>query len=687
MIILSFMRKLAAIVFTDIEGFTKLMQKDEAKAVHMLERQKEIYVQRIKQFNGQVVKYMGDGTLAIFSSAIQAVKCAIALQQAFQKDPCIPVRIGIHQGDVLLENKDVIGDAVNLASRIQTSGIAGSVLISEKIKDELKNHEEISVKHIGSFNLKNISQPVNLFAVNAAGLKIPHFSHAHDQGHQSSLSLKHEKNSSANFFYNRRFMRATFFILPAILLMGWWFNFSNNKNDTELYKTIAILPFENISHDESNNYLAGGLTEEMISLLSANTQLTIKKIPLKVINQANGLSLAGIYSDIKAGSVLEGHVEHIKDSVVIFVNLLTTSTNKIIWANTYRRKFSDLMQVQQEVALQISEALNTNLNTASIQKFIGDRSPNPEAYTLYVQGRFAQSKRTSENMKEAIFFFDQALQIDTGFALAYSGIADNYTLLVDNGIISYDSGFNRARNALEHAFALDSQSAEIRASRALFMSSLQGKRADAINELQLSLKLRPNYAAAHQWYALELAANGQFDSAIKHIDRTIELEPFSERAWLIKSLVLKFARRYKDDITLLNNLNIRFPNNTQFFEQKTECYYWLGKKDSVLHYATYGKDVLHDYEFWQAVCNCNKIKLENRIDELQKAGTPLDNESLATYYTFMGENSKALNCIEDAYNKKEFRWLKYLNVSPVWDALHKEPSFHAVLLKLGFNKL
>jgi tetratricopeptide (TPR) repeat protein len=287
-------------------------------------------------------------------------------------------------------------------------------------------------------------------------------------------------------------------------------------------------------------------------------------------------------------------------------------------------------------------------------------------------------------MQEAIYFFNKALAIDTGFALAYSGIGDNYTLLIDNGYISYDSGVNLARNAIAHAFAIDSESAEIRASRALFMSSIEGKHKEAIKELQLSLKLRPNYATAHQWYALEFTANGQFDSALVQIDKTIELEPFSERAWLIKSLILKFARRYKEDVTLLNDLIIRFPANIQYPEQKAECHYWLGQKDSVLYYAASGRGPLHDYEFWQAVCSGDKIKLEKHMQQ-QNALTPLDNETIATYYVFLGEKQKALMCIENAYNKKEFSWLKYLNVSPTWDALRKEARFKTVIVKLGFK--
>ena len=679
------MRKLAAIMFTDIEGFTKLMQQNEAEAIHILERHKQIYVQHIKQFKGQTIKYMGDGTLTIFSSAIQAVKCAIALQQALQKPPSIPVRIGIHQGDVIIENKDVIGDAVNLASRIQCCAIGGSILISEKVRDELQNQDEIITIDLGSFNLKNISHSVTLFAIKAAGIKTPHATvSATFQKPEISTSPEARKKNATGIFNNPKILRIILLILIVALLPVWFITKSKGNENTEILKTIAVIPFENIDKDEKNNILADGLTEEMISLLNSNLELTVKKIPASAINNTNG-DLSKVLGEIKAGCILEGKVQHNNDSLFVYVNLRNISTNDIIWSNTYREKFRDLMAVQEQVALKIADALNTSFTKKDIKNFVLDRTNNSDAYALYIEGRYALRKRTPQSMQEAIFLFNKALQRDSNFALAYSGISDTYTLLVDNGYISYDSGVNLARVAINNAFKMDSSSAEIRASRAIFFSALEGRHTDALNELKRSLALSPNYADAHQWYALELAADSQFDSAIAHIDKAIELEPFSERIWLNKGLILEFAGRYKDAINVLNYSINHFPDNNQlFYNYKTQCHYWLGQKDSVLHYATFNKGFLNDYEFWNAVCNHDKIKLQNLLADNNTAAN-LNNETLATYYVFMMDNTKALQCIKDAYNKKEFSWLIYLNVSPVWNSLHKETAFQNIVLKMGLK--
>jgi len=680
------MRKLTAVMFTDIEGFTRLMQQDEAEAVHLLERYKQIYIQLAKQFAGRTVKYLGDGTLTIFPSAIEAVKCGIALQQSFQKAPVIPVRIGIHLGDIILENKDVIGDAVNLASRIQTAGVSGSVLISEKIKDELSNHSEINTVSVGTFDLKNISHPVMLYAVIAEGLKVPGVTSSQNrEKKKTSPPLPTQKNPLFTVRKKSRLFKISATLLIVLLLSALAIQQLKVRLSSEISRTIAVLPFENINGEEQDNYLADGLTEELTILLSADTELKIKKVPKEVLQGQTQSVLANIFTQIKVGNVLEGKVQHDKDSLIIFVMLRNISTSDIIWSETYRRPFKELMKVQEGVAIQIAESLKTNFTREDIKKIAVKRAPDPEAYLLYMQGRYAQNLRTPASMRDAIFLFKKALQKDSNYALPYSGIGDNYTLLVDNGYIPYDSGAPYAHDALERAFILDSTLPEIRASRAIFMSSLEGKYVESLNELQLSVKLSPNYAAAQQWYAVELAANSQFDSALVHIDKALEIEPLSERKWLLKGLILELARRYKECIHLLNDFSKQFPDNTQYLVQKTECFYWMGQTDSLLHYAALIHNGVNDYEFWKAVSNNDKRKLQKHLEE-KSSLAPLDDETLATYYVLLGQNQKALDRLEDAYSKKEFSWLKFLNVAPMWDPLRKEPQFQNLLLKLGFNK-
>ncbi|SFP89118.1 adenylate/guanylate cyclase domain-containing protein [Parafilimonas terrae] len=677
------MRKLAAIIFTDIEGFTKLMQHNETEAMHVLERYKQTYLHQVKQFRGQHIKFLGDGTLTIFSSVIDAVNCAIALQRALQTEPIIPVRIGIHQGDIIIEKKDVIGDAVNLASRIQPYGIGGSIILSEKVCTELQNHSEISTVALGSFHLKNIFQPVNLHAVIADGIKVPYIHKLNESGQQSSLNQPVKTGSAFRTLLKKpRLLRVTLPILVIGLLSTWFVAKTTAGKTDELLKVIAVFPFESIDAGEQNTVFAKGLTEEMIALLSSNPGLTIKEIPANVASN-NKDNLKKLLHEIKAGSILEGKVQHDNDKLYVFVNLQNISTGEVIWSKTYREKFEDLMSVQQQVAIKISESLNTGLGPAGTKSFASGRTNNPEAYRFYIEGRVALRKRTPRSMQEAISLFNKAIKEDSNFALAYSGLSDTYTILIDNGYLPYNSGINLARNAVNHAFKLDSSSAEIRASRAIFFSSLEGRYADAVKELRLALSIRPKYADANQWYALELAAAGQFDSAVSHIDKALLLDPYSERIWANKALILKFARQYKEAIKVLNHAIDSCIDNCQLlYRYKTECHFWLGQTDSVLSYAALNKDNLRNALFWKTVFNHDKSKLQQMLNE-QLKNEHINYTEMALLCAFMEENEKALYFIKNAYNNKEFSSLIYLKVEPGFDNLHKENVFIDITNKLG----
>ena len=166
-------RQLAAIMFTDIQGYTAIMQQDEALAVKVRDRHRQIFESATQKHHGKILQYYGDGTLSIFDSAVEAVYCGIELQLGFQKEPKIPVRVGIHLGDIIYDDQDIIGDGVNVASRIEALGVPGGVVISDKVNDELKNQTAIPTLSIGTYELKNVSNPMEVFAVSSDGLVVP----------------------------------------------------------------------------------------------------------------------------------------------------------------------------------------------------------------------------------------------------------------------------------------------------------------------------------------------------------------------------------------------------------------------------------------------------------------------------------------------------------------------------------
>ena len=211
-------RQLAAVMFADMTGYTALMQEDEQKAKILRDRQRQTLENLIPGFNGKIIQYFGDGTLSIFGSAIDAVKCAIDIQMELQKEPKVLLRIGLHSGDIVYDNQGVYGDCVNLASRIEALSVPGAVLISDKVFDEVKNQNEIKTNLLGKFNLKNVKRQVEVYAVANEGLVIP-------TAAQIGIKAGHEKS-------------------------------------------IAVLPFVNMSADPDNEYFSDGISEEILNALT-----------------------------------------------------------------------------------------------------------------------------------------------------------------------------------------------------------------------------------------------------------------------------------------------------------------------------------------------------------------------------------------------------------------------------------
>ena len=242
-------RQLVAIMFTDIEGYTSLMQSDEKKGVVYRDRHRKIFDATTKKYNGRILQYYGDGTLSTFSSAIHAVQCAIEMQLAFREEPKVPIRIGIHSGDIIVTDEEIIGDSVNVAARIEALAKAGSVYISDKVYDEVKNQDDLLTASMGVHELKNVTKPMEVYAVSN-----------HQLGEIEPQNVRNTKDSP---------ILKWFTIAAPVLLIGILaYNFGqfNRKLPSDSIaglsdKSIAVLPFINESSDSSNLYFVNGLME------------------------------------------------------------------------------------------------------------------------------------------------------------------------------------------------------------------------------------------------------------------------------------------------------------------------------------------------------------------------------------------------------------------------------------------
>ena len=255
-------RQLAAIMFTDISGFTSLMGNDEQKAHDILKKNRALQKPIIEQFNGTWIKELGDGVLASFSTVSDALKAACKIQEQCNAAKDFKLSIGIHQGEIVLEDGDIYGDAVNVASRIQSLGVPGSVLFSKKVKDEIRNKAEFQTLSLGSFEFKNVEEPLEVFAISNPGFTVP-----------KREQMKGKLNTPAKKRNTRLLVAASVGLL--LLLSVFIFRESIFPSAKATIKSLAILPFENTGKDSAISYLSDGIPENLINRFSKMTGIKV----------------------------------------------------------------------------------------------------------------------------------------------------------------------------------------------------------------------------------------------------------------------------------------------------------------------------------------------------------------------------------------------------------------------------
>ncbi|MFT6321364.1 MAG: TolB-like protein/class 3 adenylate cyclase, partial [Granulosicoccus sp.] len=333
-------RRLAAIMFTDIVGYTALMQKDENAAADKRAHHREEFEQYHQKYHGEILQYFGDGTLSVFQSGVEAVECAIEIQKALKEGEPVPLRMGLHMGDIVFDGTDVYGDGVNLASRIESMGVAGAILLSGKLNDELKNHQHISTKSLGIFGLKNIENPVEIFSVTNEGIKTPA---------RSELKGK----------------------------------------QTALTKTIAVLPLVNMSADADNEYFSDGMTEEIINALAKIKGLKVTSRTSSFFFKNKKIPLSQIGEELNVATILEGSIRLSGNKMRITAQLINVKDDFHFWSETFDRSIDDIFAVQDEISLLIADRLREHLGHFELGSHLVDDLNIPiEVYKKYLKGRY-----------------------------------------------------------------------------------------------------------------------------------------------------------------------------------------------------------------------------------------------------------------------------------------------------------
>jgi len=495
-------------MFTDVVGYSSMSSRDEATALGLLGRYRSILNGVFPRYEGRVVKTMGDGFLVEFASAVEAVNCAVEVQKEMSQlnsslpdDQKVLVRIGIHVGDVVHAGDDVLGDAVNVASRVEPLAQPGGICATRQVVDQVEGKVRWSLTSLGMKAVKNVPNPIEVYAVGG-----------------------------------ERFAIA-----------------SADRPSIDRHR-VAILPFSNLSPDPNDRYFADGITEELISTVSRIGSLSVISRASAMKYKDTALPSGQVGKELGVGAILEGSVRKAGNRVRITSQLIEVESDKYIWSESYDRDLTDIFAVQAEIAQQVAEGLQVRLLSKERERLEAKQTESLEAYNLYLKGRYYWNERTEEGIKRAIKYFEEALRADPKFAKAYTGLADSYLILANYEWMPSARAGELAKASAMKALALDRELAEAHASLGLVHANHDWNFVEAEKELQRAIDLNPSYATAYHWYGTIYRLSGRHEKELPMLNRAVELDPY----WVVPKQALGSALlnqgRYREALERLREV-------------------------------------------------------------------------------------------------------------------------------------
>jgi TolB-like protein/Tfp pilus assembly protein PilF len=668
------------VLFIDIVGYSKLLINEQSERIQEL---REI-VRGTEQFRsaeaqGKLMRLpTGDGGALVFRTSPEApVLCALEISKALKAHPELRVRMGIHSGPVsevadLNEQVNMAGAGVNIAQRVMDCGDAGHILLSKRAAEDLGQYRQWQpqLHDLGECEVKHGDRlhVVNLYTSEVGNPEVP--------------------TKFRQAVGKRRSALIAGLILLAAAGIGYYF-FSQRAVSTTPEKSIAVLPFENLSEDKANAYFAEGMQDEILARLS-------KIADLKVISRTSTQkyksapdNLREIAKQLGVANILEGSVQKAADQVRVNVQLINALNDAHLWSDIYDRKLTDIFAVESDIAKTIADTLQAKLTGAEKQLIAAQPTSDTTAYELYLKGRLLWSKRGGDNLRQAIAFYEQAIARDPNYAPAYSGLAEAYVILPLYTGTAPQEAYPKAKTAALKALQLDDKLAEAHTALAQVLCT-DLDMAGSISEFQRAIALNPNYATAHQWYGNgPLLALGRFDEAIAEGKRAVELDPLSPIINADLDFTLTFARRYEEAIAQLRKTLEIDPT---FYLTR----YYLGvtlqlKGDLPTAIAEYTKAQQLSDDLRARVLLATARAQSGDKEAAKQMLAELEELSQHRYvraywrvllYLSLENREQAIRWLEQAVADHEGGYVGWIEVDPQLDRLRGDPRFEALVQKV-----
>jgi eukaryotic-like serine/threonine-protein kinase len=456
-------------------------------------------------------------------------------------------------------------------------------------------------------------------------------------------------------------------------------------------QSVAVLPLENLSHEAEQDYFADGMTEELIMSLGKIGALRVTSRTSVMQYKGVRRPLPQIGRELNVDAIVEGTVLRSGGHVRITAQLILASTDHHLWAESYDRELKDVLALQNDVARAIANEIRIALTPQEETRLLATRPVNPEAFEAYLKGRYYWNKRTGQGIRKASDYFQQAIEKDAGYGLAYSGLADCNSGLAWHGFISPAEALPRAKAAALKAIDIDPQSGEAHASLALVLHH-QGDWAGAETEFKRALELSPRYANAHHWYGDYLSVMGRHEEALVEARRAFELDPLSPiiNTWL--GLRYYLARRY-DEAIAQSRKTLEFdPSFAPAHLLLGQAYLLKGMHEQAISElqtaaSLSGASPLYMAQvgvaYAAAARNADALSV---VDRLQKEARQsyVSPYGLAQIYAALGDKPHALKWLQIAYDEPAV-WISYVNVDPILDPIRSDPRFQQLVHRVGLT--
>ncbi len=629
-------RRLAAIMFTDVVGYTAAMQADEAGTLARLRALEARVRPVLGRYGGREVKSTGDGLLVEFESAVKAVGCAIEIARTLgetsppgtARPP--ELRIGIHVGEVEESGGDIFGDAVNVAARVVGFADPGGVCLSQPVHDLVSNRLDAQFERLPPKVLKGVRSPPTLYRL----------------------------------------------VLPSPVASG-------PPRTADGLTRLAVLPLSNISPDPKDEYFADGLTEELIAVLSQVRGLRV--IARTSVNQYRSTtrSVVQIGNELGVDSVLEGSVRKSGSHLRITLQLIDARTQEHTWAQSYNRELDDVFAIQSEVAERTASALRTQLGELGRGPVGRAPTANLEAYDAYLRGIHAAQGARTVSFEEADAYFAEATRLDPQFASAYSHWANTYTTY-QGEVFPLSRGCLRAKELVARALELDPRSsdAHMAAGNIAMQCDLDWSRAES--EFREAIELNPSNALAREWYGALLHTLRRFSEGKVVLEKALEGSPRGKSilGWLVLVHIatgdLEVAERFA---TRATNIPPPYPMD------RVRLAYVLmtqGRGDDAIAEiprADYTSDVPTRYYCTSLLATLGRPEEARALlAEVGRPGGPLylSLARRAGLQAVLGDTEAALATLEDDFRKGDRSlWFEYQYWA--FDSVRSDPRFHDLL--------